>query len=178
MRQQIKAKLPVLREPNVGLKGQDSKVTSEQLLKILASLFYLKLKNLNITWNSSGIDFLPLVEVLNLQSLSLDKYIHKVADRILCLGFSIPISYAYFSKHSIIKENISENDFESNYISLLFDHEIMTRYCREVLDQIQEFNDDVTNVLIIELLDFHENCAQIFRRLSSKNSSTAFSYNH
>jgi DNA-binding ferritin-like protein len=174
----IKPKLNSSLSPDFGIKTNDLRFISDQLSVSFSSLFYLKIKTQHFCWNYSGLNFYGLNEVLSLQILTLEKFIHHFAQRILCLGQKVPFSVNVMGKFSVIKDQIEFNDNESIYLGLMYDHESLVRLNREILDKIEFVNDEVTNLLIIEIIDFHESCALSFRRFVSDKQYSHLNQSH
>ena len=148
---------------NTGIEEKDRKALCVGLSQVLADSYVLMGKTHGFHWNIVGPQFGSLHALFEEQYTDLFVAIDKIAERIRALGFFAPGSLSQFKKASSIDDETSAPDAKTMLRQLVEDHETVSRACREVVDRCGQANDTVTEDLMNERMQAHEQAAWMLR---------------
>jgi starvation-inducible DNA-binding protein len=178
MKNLTETNVEILSAPKLGIKDKNLKIIYEHLAVLLSSNYSLFIKIQNYHWNGKGPDFLSHHKLFEKMYLELLSLIDETAERISMIGFKTPGSFHDFIKLSKVKDTANEMNFTHRMIyQLIADHELIISLCRESLEQIEDFKDDVSNELIIKIIQYHEKYNWILRNVSA-NEGVAKGHSH
>lgn len=89
---------------DIGISEEDRKSIVDGLSRLLSDTYVLYLKTHNFHWNVTGPSFRTLHLMFEEQYNELALAVDSIAERIRALGFPAPGSYAFYARHSSIKE--------------------------------------------------------------------------
>ena len=145
---------------NTGIDESKRLEIARGLAKLLAETYTLYLKTHKYHWNVTGPMFQNLHLMFESHYNALALAVDEIAERIRVLGVKAPGSYSEFTKLSSIKDD-SSTDVEANTMvaNLLKDHEQVVRTAKEILPVLEGANDEGTNSLLGDRIEFHEKTA-------------------
>jgi len=150
---------------NTGLSDNYRKSMSDTLSKILASSYNLTIKSQVYHWNVVGPLFRPIHELTEEHYNDLFAAIDVIAERIRALGHLAPMH------QTLISEMLSEEDSgdeitpEMMIKDLVSSHEEIISQMREATGNAGEASDVVTEDMLTERLNFHEQAVWMLRSI-------------
>ncbi len=128
-----------------------------QALKVLlANTYALYLKTQNYHWNVVGPQFHAYHLLFEAQYNQLLLAVDVIAERIRSKGELAPGSFKEFSELKTINEAKSKIDALSMIKDLAESHEMICKSLHPLLEQAKKDDDDVTQDLVLERMEFHE----------------------
>ncbi len=123
---------------------------------LLANTYALYLKTQNYHWNVIGPQFHAYHLLFEAEYKQLVEAVDEIAERIRAKGELSPGSFAEFSKLMTITEAKNKIDAISMVKDLAASHETINKSLQSLLEQAKTENDDVTQDLILERMEYHE----------------------
>jgi starvation-inducible DNA-binding protein len=155
------AKLQVFIQPNIGLDSEVRHAVVEILNIILADEAVLTLKTHSAHWHVRGVGFLDLRTLFDQQVQQLIKMSVEIAERVCMLGGFAISSFEEFLNFTRMEE---QPGVAPDILHLLADQEASIRYIREDARKCaQEYEDEGTNELLVNVLRLHEKMAWMLR---------------
>lgn len=149
---------------DIGLTEKNRELIAQVLNKLLANEYVLYTKTLKYHWNVKGKHFGSLHMLFQNQYEQLFKFIDRIGERSLALGFETDGTLTEFLNNSILNDQTGKNLDEKIMLkNLLTDHEIIIKQLRELANQSEQVNDWGTNNLTGELIEKHEKIAWMLR---------------
>ncbi len=149
--------------PNIGLKENDRHTVANSLKKVLADTFCLVTMSLNYHWNVRGPLFKQIHELTEDHYNNLFKATDEIAERIRALGFNAPGTLKEFNDlTSVSLPNGELSDMEM-IVDLVESHEITVNRIKSTIKKASDYEDLVTEDMLIARLDFHEKSAWMLR---------------
>jgi starvation-inducible DNA-binding protein len=148
-------------QPNIGMDSDVRQLVIITLNNALADEMVLAQKTRNACWNVKGAGFLELRKLFNAQTRRLIKLSDDLAERVRALGGYCIGTYQEF----IISAKIEETPgMIPLVLPLLADHEAAVRQLRiNARKCLDEFEDEGTNRLFINMICEHEKMAWMLR---------------
>lgn len=155
-------------QPNIGLESEIRKSVVETLNHVLANVSVLSQKTRNAQWNIFGPGFLYLHQLFENQYRQLNRISERIAVRIRILGGTAIGSHQEFIDFSQLEE---QPGAVPDILHLLADHESSIRLLREDVKKCsEEFEDEGTNELLVNLMSLHEKMAWMLRSFLENGS--------
>ncbi len=134
------------------------------LMKVLlANTFTLYLKTHYYHWNVVGPNFSAYHALFEEQYKALFDAVDVIAERIRAKGEIAPGSFKEFNDLKTISEAKSKIDALAMIKDLSESHETLCQSLHSLLDQAKADNDDVTQDLALERMEFHEKTIWMLR---------------
>lgn len=130
---------------------------------LLANTYTLYLKTQNYHWNVTGPNFIMLHEFFEQQYTSLGEAVDGIAERIRALDQITPGSFSEFLKLKTLSEASVGLNATAMINDLIKDHSEIHKTICSLLDQVRAENDEVTQDLLIERLEYHEKITWMLR---------------
>lgn len=128
-----------------------------QALKVLlANTYTLYLKTQNYHWNVVGPQFHAFHVLFEEEYKDLLEAIDEIAERIRAKGELSPGSFKEFTQMKTISEAKTKIDALAMVKDLAESHETICKTLHELLEQAKKDDDDVTQDLILERMEYHE----------------------
>ncbi|MBS0290762.1 MAG: DNA starvation/stationary phase protection protein [Proteobacteria bacterium] len=128
-----------------------------QALKVLlANTYALYLKTQNYHWNVVGPQFHAFHLLFETEYKQLLEAVDEIAERIRAKGEFSPGSFKEFIELKTIHEAKTKIDALQMVKDLVESHEVINKSLHALLDQAKAENDEVTQDLILERMEFHE----------------------
>lgn len=152
-------------EPKIGITEENRKTVSQKLSILLADEFILYTKTKKAHWNVEGIDFYNKHLFFEQQFGELDGMIDSIAERIRMLGHYAPATLKeYLELTHLTEQSREKNDSEGYIKEILSDHESITIYLRENIENLAtELRDLGTSDFLTSILETHEKMAWMLR---------------
>lgn len=142
-----------------------SRESVEVLSQHLADTYILYLKTQNFHWNVVGPQFHSLHEMFETQYQELAEATDSLAERIRALKHHAPGSFEQFKKIATLSEATSVPKANDMIKQLLADHETIAKNMHESLSVFESEDDDVSEDMIIERVEYHQKIAWMLRSL-------------
>ncbi|MBS0286814.1 MAG: DNA starvation/stationary phase protection protein [Proteobacteria bacterium] len=123
---------------------------------LLANTYALYLKTQNYHWNVVGPQFHAYHLLFETEYKELLDAVDEIAERIRAKGQYSPGSFKEFSELKTIPEAKAKLDALGMIKDLSESHETICKSLHELLEKAKTENDDVTQDLILERMEFHE----------------------
>lgn len=123
---------------------------------LLANTYALYLKTQNYHWNVVGPQFHAYHSLFETEYTQLLSAVDEIAERIRAKGEYSPGSFKEFSELKTIPEAKTKIDALGMIQDLSESHETICKSLQNLLEQAKKENDDVTQDLILERMEFHE----------------------
>lgn len=151
---------------NTGIEESKRTEIAQSLSKLLSETYTLYLKTHKYHWNVTGPMFQTLHLMFEQHYNDLALAVDVIAERIRVLGVKAPGSYKEFSELSNVKEDPSQ-DVNANAMieNLLKDHEQVARTAKTILPLLDGANDEGTNSLLGDRIEYHEKTAWMLNSL-------------
>lgn len=134
------------------------------LMKVLlANTFTLYLKTHYYHWNVVGPNFSAYHLLFEEQYTQLFEAVDEIAERIRAKGELSPGTFKEFNELKTIPEGKSKIDALEMIRDLSESHETLCESLHVLLEQAKIDNDDVTQDLVLERLEFHEKTIWMLR---------------
>jgi starvation-inducible DNA-binding protein len=141
---------------------------TETLSKVLASSYSLTIKSQVYHWNVVGPLFKPIHELTEEHYNDLFAAIDVIAERIRALGHLTPMHDSLISEMLDKSRSGDEITPETMIEDLVSSHEEVVRQMREATAQAGDASDVVTEDMLTERLNFHEQAIWMLRAIISK----------
>ena len=141
---------------------------TETLSKVLASSYSLTIKSQVYHWNVVGPLFKPIHELTEEHYNDLFAAIDVIAERIRALGHLTPMHDSLISEMLDKSRSGDEITPETMIEDLVSSHEEVVRQMREATALAGEASDVVTEDMLTERLNFHEQAIWMLRAIISK----------
>ena len=137
--------------------------TADLLGGFLADTYTLVVKSHGYHWNVTGPQFFSLHAMFEEQYTDMWTAADVIAERIRALGTYAPGSFADFTKIAQVKEATGVPSASEMVADLARDHELLAASARRILAALDGANDDATEDLITQRLQFHEKTSWMLR---------------
>lgn len=145
---------------------------AERLAAATADTYLLLAKTQGYHWNVTGPLFVSIHELTEQQYKDLFEAADDLAERIRALGEASPGSYARFSELSGIDEDDGSPKTAAAMVeALAHDNELVARRMKAASDVAEELGDKVTEDMLIERMQVHEQNAWMLRSIVAETSS-------
>jgi starvation-inducible DNA-binding protein len=148
---------------NVDLEATVRQQIAQQIALILSDEYILFTKTQNFHWNLIDPRFFSLHKFFEELYEGLAKFIDELAERIRILGERSPGSLKEFLEMSSLEESEGALTGDQMLQELIDNHEFMIRQLRDKIQYVNNFKDDGTGDLFIQILRFHEKSAWMLR---------------
>jgi starvation-inducible DNA-binding protein len=138
---------------------------SETLSAVLASSYSLTIKSQVYHWNVVGPLFKPIHELTEEHYNDLFAAIDIIAERIRALGHLTPMHQTLISDMITTNEAGDEVTPEAMIHDLVSSHEKIVRQMRDATGKAGEASDVVTEDMLTERLNFHEQAIWMLRAI-------------
>jgi len=152
---------------DTGIKKEDRRNISDQLVKVLADTYTLLVKTHVYHWNVVGPIFLPLHELTEKQYQDLFEAADTIAERIRALGHPTPLSFEEMLPKTLVTEETSNRTAGDMVAHLVADHEQLTKRIRNVASAADKADDFVTTDMLTARLTFHEKAIWMLRAIET-----------
>src|SRR5690606_21804181 len=150
---------------DIGISEEDRKSIVDGLSRLLSDTYVLYLKTHNFHWNVTGPSFRTLHLMFEEQYNELALAVDSIAERIRALGFPAPGSYAFYARHSSIKEEEGVPPAEEMIRQLVQGQEAVVRTARSIFPVVDKVSDEPTADLLTQRMQVHEKTAWMLRVL-------------
>ncbi len=150
---------------NTGLSNSYRENISETLSEILAMSYSLTIKSQIYHWNVVGPLFKPIHELTEEHYNNLFAAIDVIAERIRALGHLTPMHQSLVSKMIGNDEAGDEITPEAMIEDLVSSHEEVIRKMRDAIGEAGKSSDVVTEDMLTERLNFHEQAIWMLRAI-------------
>lgn len=130
---------------------------------LLANTYTLYLKTQNYHWNVTGANFIMLHKFFEEQYEALAEAVDTIAERIRILGANAPGSFEEFAKLKTLSEAQINLEAKDMIDDLIKDHTEINRTLAMLLEQAKSENDEVTQSVLVERLEYHEKAIWMLR---------------
>ena len=129
---------------------------TESLKNALADSYVLYLKTQNYHWNVTGQNFNSLHTMFEMQYNDLFAAVDLLAERIRALGEKAPGTFASYSKMTTITEGNENSSAQEMVKELAQDQQKIVKTLEKVLNESQNYKDDVTAGIITDRIEIHQ----------------------
>jgi len=150
---------------DIGISEEDRKSIVDGLSRLLSDTYVLYLKTHNFHWNVTGPSFRTLHLMFEEQYNELALAVDSIAERIRALGFPAPGSYAFYARHSSIKEEEGVPAADEMIRQLVEGQEAVVRTARSIFPVVDKVSDEPTADLLTQRMQVHEKTAWMLRVL-------------
>lgn len=150
---------------DIGISEEDRKSIVDGLSRLLSDTYVLYLKTHNFHWNVTGPSFRTLHLMFEEQYNELALAVDSIAERIRALGFPAPGSYAFYARHSSIKEEEGVPHADEMIRQLVQGQEAVVRTARSIFPVVDKVCDEPTADLLTQRMQVHEKTAWMLRVL-------------
>jgi starvation-inducible DNA-binding protein len=151
----------------VGMEKKGRTKVAEGLSRFLSDSYLLYLKTQNFHWNVEGKEFASLHLLFEDQYKDLSTAVDTIAERIRALGMPAPGSFKEFSALSSIKEATDLPASDEMIRLLMQDNETASNIARELEEEADKYDDEVTKDMLITRMQKHDKNAWMLRSLLS-----------
>ena len=149
-----------------GIEESKRKEIADGMATLLAETYTLYLKTHKYHWNVTGPMFQTLHKMFEDHYNDLAVAVDEIAERIRVLGEKAPGSYQEFTKLSAVKGDAGFQVAAKDMIkALLQDHEQVARTAKTILPILEGANDEGTNSLLGDRIEYHEKVAWMLKSL-------------
>ena len=159
--------------PHISVQSKEARVElSDKLREVVADTYVLMVKTHGYHWNVSGPLFVSVHELTEAQYHDLFEAVDDLAERIRALGEQSPTSFRQYAEHTVLEENDGEDKTAGAMVlALAADHEAVARRMKEVSDLAADLGDKVTEDMLIDRMQTHEQNAWMLRAIGADPSS-------
>lgn len=150
---------------DIGISEEDRKSIVDGLSRLLSDTYVLYLKTHSFHWNVTGPSFRTLHLMFEEQYNELALAVDSIAERIRALGFPAPGSYAFYARHSSIKEEEGVPAADEMIRQLVQGQEAVVRTARSIFPVVDKVSDEPTADLLTQRMQVHEKTAWMLRVL-------------
>jgi starvation-inducible DNA-binding protein len=150
---------------DIGINQEDRQAIADGLSRLLSDTYVLYLKTHNFHWNVTGPSFRTLHLMFEEQYNELALAVDSIAERIRALGFPAPGTYAFYARHSSIKETEGVPSANDMIKELVQGQEAVARTARSLYPVVEKASDEPTADLLTQRLQVHEKTAWMLRVL-------------
>lgn len=153
---------------DIGIDPSKRENVAEALKKVLAETYAIYMKTHGYHWNVTGPQFRTLHLMFEEQYREMWDALDEIAERIRALGVYAPGSGRAMAELSRIEEG--DNDVPSAQTmiqNLTKDHEAISAHIREWIEIADEADDDGSEDLMVQRLQFHEKTAWMLRSIQA-----------
>jgi starvation-inducible DNA-binding protein len=150
---------------NTGLSDNYRKSMSDTLSKLLASSYNLTIKSQVYHWNVVGPLFKPIHELTEEHYTDLFAAIDVIAERIRALGHLTPMHQTLIADMASDEDAGGEVTPETMIKDLVSSHEKIVTQMRDATGSAGEVSDVVTEDMLTERLNFHEQAIWMLRSI-------------
>lgn len=151
---------------DIGINKKNREKVAEGLKILLADSYTLYLQTHNFHWNVTGPQFRDLHLMFEEQYTELAVAVDDIAERIRTLGVSAPGTYKAFAELSTIQEVEGVPDAQEMTRTLMQNHELVVKTCRDVLKLAEEADDESSLALVSDRMRIHEKTAWMLREMA------------
>ncbi len=155
-----------LEHPQTGIEDKDR--LAHLLTGVLADNFVLMVKTQGYHWNVVGPLFISIHELTEMQYRDLFEAADEIAERIRALGVVAPSSIAELMPFAEIEENTQNPSAEEMLLSLIGDHETISRKLRKSESLSHSHKDAVTSDMLVRRMAFHEKAIWMLKALAAR----------
>ena len=157
-------KLPDASKIQIGISDKNSLSVANRLQTLLADEQIIYAKTRNYHWNLEGRDFMEMHLLFERLYTEIAETIDSVAERIRKIGHYSQGRLEDFLKQTNLLEGEYTNDIQTQIQNLLADHETVTRYLRnDINDFDDKFKDAGSADFVTGVLKQHEEWAWFLR---------------
>jgi starvation-inducible DNA-binding protein len=150
-------------QTDLGIKKEELNHVVQSLQTLQASTYVLYMKTQGFHWNVVGPNFYSLHKLSEEHYEDMAEAIDTIAERIRAMGHIAPSAYSWYEKLSIIEEEPEIKDVKSCLMSLVTDHESISKMLKDSFDQAEKARDHGTGDLYVERMRAHEKAAWMLR---------------
>lgn len=151
---------------DIGINKKNREKVAEGLKVLLADSYTLYLQTHNFHWNVTGPQFRDLHLMFEEQYTELAVAVDDIAERIRTLGVSAPGTYKAFAELSTIQEVEGVPDAQEMTRTLMQNHELVVKTCRDVLKLAEEAEDESSLALVSDRMRVHEKTTWMLREMA------------
>lgn len=151
---------------DIGINKKNREKVAEGLKVLLADSYTLYLQTHNFHWNVTGPQFRDLHLMFEEQYTELAVAVDDIAERIRTLGVSAPGTYKAFAELSTIQEVEGVPEAQEMTRTLMQNHELVVKTCRDVLKLAEEADDESSLALVSDRMRVHEKTAWMLREMA------------
>lgn len=151
---------------DIGINKKNREKVAEGLKILLADSYTLYLQTHNFHWNVTGPQFRDLHLMFEEQYTELATAVDDIAERIRTLGVSAPGTYKAFAELSTIQEVEGVPEAQEMTRTLMQNHELVVKTCRDVLKLAEEADDESSLALVSDRMRIHEKTAWMLREMA------------
>jgi|SRR5690554_710599 len=151
---------------DIGINKKNREKVAEGLKKLLADSYTLYLQTHNFHWNVTGPQFRDLHLMFEEQYTELATAVDDIAERIRTLGVNAPGTYKAFAELSSIQEIEGVPEALEMTKTLMQNHELVVKTCRDVLKLAEEADDESSLALVSDRMRIHEKTAWMLRAMT------------
>ncbi len=145
---------------------------AERLAAATADTYMLLAKTQGYHWNVAGPLFVSIHELTEQQYKDLFEAADNLAERIRALGEPSPGSYARFAELSAVEEDDGSPKSAAGMVeALAHDNELVARRMKSASDIAEELGDKVTEDMLIERMQVHEQNAWMLRAIVAERDT-------
>ncbi|XBQ17622.1 MAG: DNA starvation/stationary phase protection protein [Oceanicaulis sp.] len=155
--------------PHISVAGEEArKRLAARLASATADTYLLLAKTQGYHWNVAGPLFVSIHELTEEQYQDLFEAADDLAERIRALGEPSPGSYRQFAEISAIEEDDGSPKTAKQMVeALAHDNELVARRMKAASDIAEELGDKVTEDMLIDRMQQHEQNAWMLRAIAA-----------
>lgn len=158
--------------PHISVADPDSrKKLAARMAAATADTYILLAKTQGYHWNVTGPLFVSIHELTETQYQDLFEAADDLAERIRALGEASPGSYKRFAELSAVDEDDGEPKSAKAMVeALAHDNELVARRLKAASDVAEDLGDKVSEDMLIERMQVHEQNAWMLRAIVADTS--------
>ena len=159
-------------KPHISVASDaDRERLSQQLAGAVADTYMLMVKTHGYHWNVAGPLFVSIHELTEQQYQDLFEAADDLAERIRALGHKSPGSYRDFAEATAIEDDDGKPKTAKQMVeALAHDNEQIARRMKQASDIAEECGDKVTEDMLIDRMQTHEQNAWMLRAIAADES--------
>lgn len=160
--------------PHISVASDEArKRLSKHLAGATSDTYMLMAKTQGYHWNVAGPLFVSIHELTEEQYKDLFDAADDLAERIRALGERAPGGYREFAEHTAIEDDDGSPKSAKEMIeALAHDNEKLARCMKAASDVAEELGDKVTEDMLIDRMQTHEQNAWMLRAIAADESQT------
>lgn len=168
----LKQDLRAEETPHISVADADArKRLAARLAAATADTYILLAKTQGYHWNVAGPLFVSIHELTEEQYQDLFEAADELAERIRALGEPSPGSYKRFAELSAVEEDDGSPKSAKQMVeALAHDNELVARRLKAASDVAEELGDKVSEDMLIERMQVHEQNAWMLRAILADTS--------